>query len=130
MIIPGPTDASVGTQFWMVYQEDKDFKLNLFLDEQKLSDIVFEAKKTGALLLGGGISKHHTIWWNQFRGGLDYAVQITTAHETDGSLSGAETREAISWGKLTEQAKHVTIHADLTTILPLMIKALKERLNK
>ena len=30
-------------------------------------------------MIGGGISKHHTIWWNQFRDGLDYAVQVTTA---------------------------------------------------
>ncbi len=43
------------------------------------------SKKTGALVIGGGISKHHTIWWNMFKGGLDYACYITTAVEYDGS---------------------------------------------
>ena len=64
------------------------------------AQIVFDAKKTGALIIGGGISKHHVIWWSQFTNGLDYAVYITTAQEFDGSLSGAKTREAISWGKI------------------------------
>ena len=128
VIVPGITDGTAGSQLWMHWQNNKDFKINLFEDEQALADIVFPAKKSGALILGGGISKHHTLWWNQFRGGLDYAVYITTAVEFDGSLSGAETREAISWGKIKENAKHITINSDITAVLPLMIKALKERL--
>ena len=71
-------------------------------------------------MLGGGISKHHVIWWNQFREGLDYAIQITTAVEWDGSLSGARVREAISWGKVKESAKQITIPGDVTVILPLL----------
>src|SRR5438309_2185773 len=80
-------------------------------------------KESGALMIGGGVSKHHTIWWNQFRGGLDLAVYITTAPEWDGSLSGARLREGISWGKVKETAKQVTIEGDATAILPLMIAA-------
>ncbi|RLG75510.1 MAG: deoxyhypusine synthase, partial [Thermoprotei archaeon] len=71
-------------------------------------------------ILGGGISKHHTIWWNQFKGGLDYAVYVTTAVEWDGSLSGAKTREAISWGKIKTSARHVTVYGDVTVILPIL----------
>ena len=55
-------------------------------------------------MIGGGISKHHTLWWNQYRGGLDYAVYITTGSEWDGSLSGALVTEAISWGKVKTRA--------------------------
>ena len=72
------------------------------VDGQMLSGKVFGAKSTGALMIGGGISKHHTLWWNQYRGGLDYALYVTTASEFDGSLSGAKVREAISWGKVTK----------------------------
>jgi deoxyhypusine synthase len=89
IIVPGIVDGAVGNQIWLFYQQHKDFKINFLHDQSKISDIVFDAKKTGALMLGGGISKHHTLWWNQFRGGLDYAVYITTASEWDGSLSGA-----------------------------------------
>jgi len=80
-------------------------------------------------MIGGGISKHHTIWWAQFNKGLEYAVYITTAVEYDGSLSGAQTREAISWGKLKEKAKHITIEGEATVLLPLMIAAVFERLK-
>jgi len=50
-------------------------------------------------VIGGGISKHHVILGPVQRS-LDYAVYLTTAQEYDGSLSGARTREAISWGRL------------------------------
>lgn len=128
MFIPGITDGAFGSNLWMFWQTHKDFKIDLFRDEHELSDIVFTAKKTGALMIGGGISKHHTIWWNQFRNGLDYAVYITTAVEYDGSLSGARIREGISWGKVKENAKKVTIDGDATVLLPLMIPALIDRL--
>jgi deoxyhypusine synthase len=55
-------------------------------------------------MLGGGVPKNHTLWWNQYREGLDYAVYVTTAQEFDGSSSGALVREAISWGKVTKDA--------------------------
>ena len=48
--------------------------------------------------------------------------------EHDGSLSGAQTIEAISWGKIAEKADNITIEGDATVLLPLMISALLERL--
>jgi len=121
MFVPGITDGAVGLQLWMWWQEHKDFVIDVMRDEQELSDIVFTAKRTGALIIGGGISKHHTIWWNQFKNGLDYAIYVTTAVEYDGSLSGARTREAISWGKINERAKQITIEGDATVLLPLLV---------
>lgn len=128
--VPGITDGAVGSQLYFFWQDHKDFRINLFKDEDKLAEIVFDAPRTGALLVGGGISKHHTIWWNQFRGGLDYVVGITTALEYDGSLSGARVREGISWGKVKENAKQVTVQGDATVILPLLISAVEEKLDK
>lgn len=128
VFIPGITDGAFGSQIWMYYQEHRDFIIDLLKDEQDISDVIFDAKKSGALVIGGGISKHHTIWWNQFKGGLDYTVYITTAVEYDGSLSGAQTREAISWGKIKEKADNLTIEGDATVLLPIMINALFERL--
>ena len=126
--IPGITDGAFGSQVWMYYQTHRDITIDILKDEQDLSDAVFGAKKTGALIIGGGISKHHVIWWNQFCNGLDYVVYITTAAEYDGSLSGAQTREAISWGKIKENAHNVTIDGDATVMLPFMISALLERI--
>jgi len=129
VIVPGISDGAVGYQIWQFWQDHKDFRINEMKDEQLLSDLVWNAKKSGALVIGGGISKHHVIWWNQFKHGLDYAVYITTAVEWDGSLSGARTREAISWGKIKETAKHVTVEEDATVALPIIFASLSKRLK-
>lgn len=129
VFVPGIVDGAVGYQMWL-FSQDHDLKLNLLKDEGELNNIVFDAKKSGALIVGGGISKHHTIWWNQFKDGLDYVVYVSTADEWDGSLSGARPREAVSWGKISEKAKRIMVEGDASVILPLMAGALFSRLNK
>ena len=130
VVVPGIMDGAVGSQIWMFIQSHRDFKLNLIGDADLLSEYIFKAEKSGAFMIGGGISKHHTLWWNQYREGLDYAFYITTAQEFDGSLSGALVREAISWGKVTKIARQSTLHAEVTTILPFIYAALISKLNK
>ena len=120
---PGIVDGAFGTQL-VLFSQSHDFKLNILKDELELSNISFDNKITGALMLGGGISKHHVIWWNQFKGGLDYAVYVTTASQFDGSLSGARLTEAVSWGKIKEKASYTTVDGDATIILPIMMAAL------
>lgn len=124
VIVPGIVDGAVGSQIWFFHQQHKDFNLNILADETKLSDLVYDAKRSGAFMIGGGISKHHTLWWNQFRGGLEYAVYITTSSEWDGSLSGALVAEAISWGKVKDIALQTTIHGEATILLPFIYSAL------
>lgn len=129
VVVPGITDGAVGSQVWLYWQDHRGLSFDLLSDEQLLSDLVFEAKRSGAIMLGGGISKHHTIWWNQFRDGLDAALYITTAVEWDGSLSGARTREAVSWGKVKATARHTTVTGDVTVLFPLMVGAALERIR-
>ena len=125
VFVPGFSDGAVGSQLWQFWQSHRDFTPDTLADEHALSDIVHDAKATGALMIGGGISKHHVIWWNQFRDGLDYAIQVTTAPEWDGSLSGARIREAVSWGKVRPEAQRVTVEGDATVLLPLLAGALR-----
>ncbi len=127
--VPGITDGAVGYQAWF-FSQDHDFRINLLRDSGELNELVFNATRTGALIIGGGISKHHTLWWNQFKDGLDYAIYISTADEWDGSLSGARPREAVSWGKISEKAKKTMIEGDASVILPLMVSALITRIGK
>ncbi len=122
--VPSITDGAVGWQLWL-----HKIKIDLFKDEDELAEIFFKKEKIGGIIIGGGISKHHLIWWAQFHDGLDKAVYITSAVEWDGSLSGARLREAISWGKLKERAKHVTVEGDATILLPLLIAGLFERIR-
>jgi len=120
IVIPGLSDGSIGSQLFMHRQKSPNFMVDFLADEQVLSDLTWTAEESHALMVGGGISKHHVIWWNQYRGGLDSAVGITTAPEHDGSLSGARLREAVSWGKIRPVAPHVTIEGDASVLLPLL----------
>ena len=118
--IPGITDGSIGAQLFMFRQKHRDFHIDTLADEQVMSDLTWDVATSNALMVGGGISKHHVIWWNQYRGGLDAAVYVTTAPEHDGSLSGARLREAISWGKMRPEAPNVCVEGDASVLLPLI----------
>ena len=127
--VPGFVDGAFGTDLF-IQSQFSGLRINLFRDMKEISDRVFSSEVSAALVLGGGISKHHTIWWNQFKEGLDYAVYVTTAVEWDGSLSGAKTREAITWGKLKPSGKHVTVYGDVTVLLPLIAAGVLDELGR
>ncbi len=122
IFVPGWPDGAFGTSLFMEAQRrGSNLVVDYFIDMRRLSDLFFTKKGTAtALIIGGGISKHHAIWWSQFRDGLDYAVYVTTAVEYDGSLSGAHPREAISWGKIKPSARHITVYGDATIIVPII----------
>ena len=122
---PGITDSALGLQTYFFKQKVKEFSIDVTKDMKRLADITLNADKTGAVILGGGISKHHIIGANIVRGGLDYAVYITTAQPWDGSLSGARSNDAVSWGKIKGKARHVTIDGDATIVFPLIHLATK-----
>ena len=127
--VPGITDGAFGFQLFL-FSQDHDLQIDVLRDEKELSDIIWSSKKLGGLVIGGGISKHHLIWWAQFAGGLHYAVYLTTAVEYDGSLSGARPKEAISWGKIAEEAKRIVVEGDATLTLPLLVAYLIDRVNE
>ncbi len=125
---PGITDSAIGLQtyFYKKKRDRKDFGIDVTKDMNQLAQLALDAEKSGGIVLGGGISKHHAIGVNLLRGGFDYAVYVTTSSPWDGSLSGARTNEGISWGKIKEQANHVTVDCDASIALPLiMAKFLK-----
>lgn len=124
---PGIIDGAIGLQMYFFKQANKEFMMDVTGDMKDLAGIVLNSKKTGGLILGGGISKHHIIGANIVRGGLDYAVYVTTASEYDGSLSGAQTREAKSWGKIKEKGKSTTVVGDASIIFPILVSGMRER---
>ncbi|KAH0770751.1 hypothetical protein KY290_014732 [Solanum tuberosum] len=78
-------------------------------------------RKTGMIILGGGLPKHHICNANMMRNGADFAVFINTAQEFDGSDSGARPDEAVSWGKIRGGAKTVKVHCDATIAFPILV---------
>lgn len=118
---PGITDSAIGLQTYFFKQEHPDFGIDVTKDMKKIADLVLNAEKTGGIILGGGISKHHALGVNLVRDGFDYAVYVTTSSPWDGSLSGARPTEAKSWGKINELGRHVTVDGDATIVFPLII---------
>ncbi|MFH1055042.1 MAG: deoxyhypusine synthase [Candidatus Altiarchaeota archaeon] len=118
---PGMVDSAIGMHLFFFKQKHREFIMDTAEDFHQLADIVFAAKQTGGIVLGGGISKHHLIGANLMRGGLDYAVYITTAQEYDGSLSGAHPKEGKSWGKIKGKGRTATVYGDTSILLPLII---------
>jgi len=129
VICPAFIDSIAGFQMWM-FGQDKTLRIDPFLDTRTLMDKVYEAKKAGIIILGGGVPKHFALFANTFRDGVDAAVQITMDRPEPGGLSGASLEEAISWGKVKPRGKAVTVVCDATIAFPLIIAAALESLEK
>ncbi|MBI4895663.1 MAG: deoxyhypusine synthase [Candidatus Aenigmarchaeota archaeon] len=118
---PGITDGSMGDMIFFFKQENPGFKIDVTDDLTKLVDIVFAAKETGAIVLGGSLPKHHIMNANLMREGTKYAIYINTAIEADGSDSGALPEEAKSWGKASAGAESVKVQCDATIAFPILV---------
>lgn len=119
---PGLIDSMMGLQLW-IFNQDHDFVVDAVADMHYLSDIVFEAEKVGAILLGGGLTKHYTLASNVIKGGLDAAIQITMDRPEAGSLGGAPLEEAKSWAKARCGSSLASVVGDVTVIFPLIYAA-------
>ncbi len=118
---PGLIDGSLGDLIYFFKQSHPGFLIDVTKEMKDIVDLVLSSEKTGAIVLGGGISKHFTLNANIFKEGLDYAVYVNTAQEYDGSDSGARVEEAITWGKVKANAPSVKIHCDATILFPLLV---------
>lgn len=83
--------------------------------------MALHAKKTGQIIIGGGVIKHHICNANLMRNGADFSVYINTASEYDGSDAGARPDEAVSWGKIKVDATPVKVWAEATLVVPILI---------
>jgi len=122
IICPAFVDSIAGFQLW-VYGQEKIIHIDPLLDVNALMDKVYEAKKVGIIILGGGFPKHFALFANTFREGVDLAVQITMDRPEPGGLSGASLEEAVSWGKIKPDGKAVTVICDATIAFPIIIVA-------
>ena len=125
---PGFLDSMLGLHIW-TYSQLNMIKIDPLADFRKLSDIVFTAKKVGVIIIGGGLPKHHTLYINTLRDGVDSAIQITLDRPEGGGLSGAPLEEAISWNKIKGKENSVTVIGDATFVLPIMVLAALQSTN-
>ncbi|MEW6295174.1 MAG: deoxyhypusine synthase family protein [Candidatus Diapherotrites archaeon] len=133
LFCPALADSGIGLMIWS-YSLKHELNVDAFLDLKEMLELCWPQKKDlalGAVILGGGVPKNFIAQSFQFspRKAM-YAVQITMDRPEHGGSSGAELREAISWGKLDKKAEFQDVICDATIALPLMLAALKERIRK
>lgn len=125
---PAITDGAFGFHLYLFQQKHKDFVIDVVKDFGNILFTTTHDDKKAVIALGGSISKHHAILSTLLNGGAEYALFITTAHKTDGSMSGANTSEAKSWGKVKDDSDAVTVIGDATILFPLAMSAALEEL--
>jgi deoxyhypusine synthase len=118
---PALMDGSFGDMTYFFKKRNRDFRIDMVDDMVRINDIALNSEKTGIILLGAGVIKHHICNANLFRDGADYAVYINTAQEFDGSDAGARPDEAVAWGKIRADAKSVKVYGDASIIFPLVV---------
>lgn len=118
---PAITDGSLGDMIYFFKSKHPDFKVDVAEDIWKINNTTLGIKKSGMIILGEGIVKHHICITNMFRNGADYAVYINTAPEYDGSDSGALPEEAVSWGKILPDAKRIKVYSEASLVFPLIV---------
>lgn len=118
---PAFTDGAIGDMFFCNQFHRPGFVLDMNKDLYKINMMCVNAKKTGMLTLGAGVTKHHILNANSMRNGADYAVYVNNAVEHDSSDSGALPSEAVTWGKLAFDSLSTKVHGDATIILPLVV---------
>lgn len=121
VLCPAITDGSIGDMLYFNDYRRKNFIVDIVQDIRLIGDKACEARKSGMIILGGGLVKHHINNANMLRNGADYAVFINTGQEYDGSDSGARPDEAVSWGKIKATAKPVKVFGDASLIFPLLV---------
>uniref|UniRef100_UPI0037E8C419 deoxyhypusine synthase n=1 Tax=Semicossyphus pulcher TaxID=241346 RepID=UPI0037E8C419 len=118
---PALTDGSMGDMIYFHSYRNPGLVLDIVEDIRRLNSHSVFAKRTGMIILGGGVVKHHISNANLMRNGADYAVFVNTGNEFDGSDSGARPDEAVSWGKIKGDATPVKIYADASLVFPLLV---------
>ena len=126
LFCPGLSDSGFGIQTMF---HRNGIVIDALDDINEMISLTWGAKKSGAIILGGGVPKNFIFQALQFSKDAEYAVQITMDRPEHGGLSGATLEEAVSWGKIGEKAKHAEVICDVTIALPLMMAAVKERLG-
>ncbi len=122
---PGIADSGIGLMIWGRIAKGENVQVKAFEDLKEMMDLAWTAKKTGVIYVGGGVPKNYIQQAMQLTKGASYGIQITMDRPESGGSSGAELKEGISWGKMSEKGKCVNVICDATIALPLIYAAVK-----
>lgn len=149
---PAMVDSAYGETFLLAKNQGHNVHIDSVKEFDQFVQIGTKTKEVGVVYIGGGVPKDLTqliaISVSPMtedkgvqgrKGGLrksiqeyyyphKYAIQITTDAPQWGGLSGCTLEEAISWGKINNQAgTRAVCYCDATIALPLIAHALADR---
>jgi len=123
-------DSSLALNLAVHRLRDKIYNLDFVKEIIEQAAILYQSKKSGLLILGGGVPKNTAQQTGPLLdqilrrddGGQDYIIQITDARPDTGGLSGATQQEGKSWGKVKDANRGmVTVYADATIAFPILV---------
>jgi deoxyhypusine synthase len=129
---PAIADSSIGMGLSQARHRDPAAgHVDVIGDIIESANLVIRRPRTGSVVLGGGTPKNfinqasvQAEFYDERVGGHRFALQIVTDVPHFGGASGSSLEEAQSWGKLATDAEQVTVQADVTVALPLLVTAL------
>jgi deoxyhypusine synthase len=129
---PAIADSSIGMGLSQArHRDQRAGQIDIIGDIIESANLVIRRPSTASIVLGGGTPKNfinqasvQAEFYDERISGHRFALQIVTDVPHFGGASGSSLDEAKSWGKLAENAEQVTVHADATVALPLLISAL------
>ncbi|MDD5317454.1 MAG: deoxyhypusine synthase family protein [Candidatus ainarchaeum sp.] len=149
--IPAFTDSELGLDFSIYNRRSRrngkpELKYDAFADLEKFAADIEQMKSHGIFTIGGGVPRN---WAQQVAPYLDilldrgaqervryvrykYGLRICPEPVEWGGLSGCTYSEGVSWGKFmpeSEGGRYVEVLSEATAVLPLIVKAVFERLD-
>ena len=130
---PAIADSSIGMGISQARHRDATAgHIDVIGDVIESANVVIRHPRTASVVLGGGTPKNfinqasvQAEFFDNRVSGHRFAVQIVTDVPHFGGASGSSLEEARSRGKLATDAEQVTVHADATIVLPVLVSALE-----
>jgi len=130
---PAIADSSIGMGLSQARHRDQTAGVaDVIGDIIESTNIVIRRPSTATIVLGGGTPKNfinqasvQAEYFDDRVGGHKFAIQIVTDVPHFGGASGSSLEEAQSWGKLSLESERVSVQADVTVALPLLVSALE-----
>lgn len=135
---PAITDSAFGVAIGISRIEKKNpFQFDIIQDVVELAQIVVKSRSTGVIFFGGGTPKTFlqqseaaaSLLHGTTRG-HKYAIQVVTEPSYYGGASGADFDQAQSFGRLTRNARAVTVRCDATIAMPILVTSLSQTASK